>query len=186
MFGKERGIAMAVKKLGHVGIFAQDFEKMRDFYSKTIGLTITDQTPTAAFMSSQPEEEHHELLVAKAGDGQRTNVQQLSFSCQSLADIRGYYQKFKEQGVKVSRAVSHGNAVGLYFYDPEGNQCELYWTTPFKARQPYGVAVDLTRPESEILRDIEADVKIHGATGHRDPESLARQREQFIRDGMRV
>ena len=85
-----------------------------------------------------------------------------------------------------SRAVSHGNAVGLYFFDPEGNQCELYWTTPFKAKQPYGVAVDLTRTESEILSDIEADVKIHGATGHRDPASIARQREQFIRDGMRV
>lgn len=178
---------MPVKKLGHVGIFAQDFEKMRDFYSKTIGLTITDETPSAAFMSSQPEQEHHELLVAKASDAnQRTHVQQLSFSCQSLGDIVGFYQKFKAQGVRVSRAVSHGNAVGLYFYDPEGNHCELYWTTPFKARQPYGVAVDLTRPEEEILRDIEADVKIHGATGHRDPESFVRQREQFMRDGVRV
>ena len=39
---------MAVKKLGHVGIFAQDFEKMRDFYSKTIGLTVTDETPPVA------------------------------------------------------------------------------------------------------------------------------------------
>lgn len=177
---------MAVRKLGHVGIYAQDFAKMRDFYSQTIGLTITDETPTAAFMSSQPEEEHHELLVAKAGEGQRTSMQQLSFSCQSLSDIAGYYQKFKAQGVRVARAVSHGNAVGLYFYDPEGNYCELYWTTPFKARQPYGVAVDLTRPTDEILRSIEDDVKIHGATGHRDPESFVRQRAQFIRDGVRV
>ncbi|MBM3341295.1 MAG: glyoxalase [Betaproteobacteria bacterium] len=178
---------MAVRKLGHVGIFAQDFEKLRDFYSQTIGLTITDETPSAAFMSSNPEQEHHELLVAKAADAsQRTQVQQLSFSCQNLSDIIGFYQKFKAQGVKVSRAVSHGNAVGLYFYDPEGNHCELYWTTPFKARQPYGVAVDLTQPEAEILRGIEADVKIHGATGHRDPESFVRQREQFVRDGMRV
>jgi catechol-2,3-dioxygenase len=178
---------MAVRKLGHVGIFAQDYGKMRDFYSKTIGLTITDETPTAAFMSSNPEEEHHELLVAKANDSeQRTRMQQLSFSCQSLADIKGFYQKFKAQGVKVARAVSHGNAVGLYFYDPEDNYCELYWTTPFKARQPYGVAVDLTQPEADILRAIEADVKIHGATGHRDPESFVRQREQFIRDGVRV
>lgn len=176
---------MPVKKLGHVGIFAQDFEKMRDFYAKTIGLTITDETPNAAFMSSQPEQEHHELLVAKAVDAsERTNVQQLSWSCQSLADIVGYYQKFKAQGVKVARAVSHGNAVGLYFFDPEGNRCELYWTTPFQARQPYAVAVDLNRSEDEILRDIEADVKIHGATGHRDPESFVRQREQFARDGV--
>ena len=45
---QKRGVSMAVKKLGHVGIFAQDFEKMRDFYSKTIGLTVTDETPPDA------------------------------------------------------------------------------------------------------------------------------------------
>jgi hypothetical protein len=35
------------------------------------------------------------------------------------------------------------------------------------------------------LREIEADVKIHATTGHRDPESFVQQRKQFEREGIR-
>ena len=62
----------------------------------------------------------------------------------------------------------------------------MYWTTPWKARQPYGVAVDLTRDLAEVKRLVEEDVKVYGATGHRDPESFARQQEQLAREGIRV
>jgi hypothetical protein len=46
------------------------------------------------------------------------------------------------------------------------------------------VAIDVNRPVQEILKEIEADVKIHAATGHRDPESFVKQREQFEREGI--
>lgn len=177
---------MVIRKLGHVGIWAKDFEKVRDFYANVVGLTISDQTTDAAFMSSDPRREHHEFVVFRATQPeQHTSVQQISFSCEKLEDVVGYYKRFKDNNVKFSRVTSHGNAVGLYFYDPEGNHIEVYWTTPFEARQPYGVAIDLNRPVDEILKEIEADVKVHGTTGHRDPESFVKQREQFAREGIR-
>lgn len=177
---------MAIKKLGHVGIYAKDFDSIRDFYSKVIGLHISDQTNDVAFMTSDPKREHHELVVFRAKSAeQHTSVQQLSFSCEKLEDVVGYYKRFKENNVKFSRVTSHGNAVGLYFFDPEGNHCEVYWTTPFEAHQPYGVAIDLNRPVDEILKEVEADVKIYADTGHVDPDSYVRQREQFAREGIR-
>lgn len=176
---------MAIKKLGHVGIWAKDFEKMRDFYSQVLGLTISDQTNNAAFMSSDPKREHHEFVVFRAQEpDQHTSVQQISFSCEKLEDVIEYYHRFKRHGVRFSRVVSHGNAVGLYFFDPEGNRIEVYWTTPFEARQPYGVAIDINRPVAEILKEIEDDVKIYAATGHVDPDSFVKQREQFAREGI--
>jgi len=178
---------MGIKKLGHVGIWAQDFEGMRDFYSKIVGLTISDQSANAAFMTSDPAREHHELVVFRSQNPeQRTSVQQISFSCERLEDIVGYYQRFKANDVKFARITSHGNAVGLYFHDPEGNVIEVYWTTPFEARQPYGVAVDLNKPVAEILKEIEEDVRIHGATGHVDPDSFKVQRERLVAEGARV
>ena len=33
---------MSIKKLGHVGIYAQDFEAMRDFYTQVVGLQIAE------------------------------------------------------------------------------------------------------------------------------------------------
>jgi len=178
---------MSIRKLGHVGIYAQDLPTLRAFYRDMVGLKIADETPSAVFMSSDPDNEHHEFALFKAdAEHPATCVQQISFSCESLQDIINYYHRFKEHDVRFSRVVSHGNAVGLYFHDPEGNRCEVYWTTPWKAHQPYGVAVDLTKSEAEILREIEEDVKVYGATGHQDPDSFKVQREQFEREGIRV
>ena len=97
-----------------------------------------------------------------------------------------YYHRFKDNGVRFRSVTSHGNAVGLYFYDPEGNVCEVYWTTPWKAHQPYAVAVDLTRDLEEVKRLIEDDVREFGETGHRDPESFVRQQEQLAQAGIRI
>lgn len=178
---------MAIQKLGHVGIWAKDLPRMRDFYRDVVGLTIADETASAVFMSSDPDREHHEFVLFQSNaENTHTSVQQISFSCESLEDVVAYYHRFKDNNVRFERIVSHGNAVGLYFRDPEENRCEVYWTTPWKARQPYGVAVDLTRPVEDVLREIEEDVKMHGATGHSDPDSFRVQREQFARAGIRV
>ncbi|MBV9582095.1 MAG: VOC family protein [Chloroflexi bacterium] len=177
---------MSIKKLGHVGIYAQDLPRMRDFYSRIIGLQIADETSSAIFMSSDPDNEHHEFALFAGTPEQKTCVQQISFSCENLEDIVGYYNRFKENGVRFRSVTSHGNAVGLYFFDPEDNVCEVYWTTPWKAHQPYGVAVDLTQNLDEVKRLIQEDVKIYAETGHRDPESFEKQKEQFAREGIRV
>jgi catechol-2,3-dioxygenase len=178
---------MPIQKLGHVGIYANNLENMRDFYSRVVGLKVADEAANAVFMSSDPDREHHEFALFRAdGPDQKTCVQQISFSCENLEDIVAYYHTFKDNNVKFRSVTSHGNAVGLYFYDPEGNVCEVYWTTPWKAHQPYGVAVDLTRDLDEVKRLIQEDVAVYGATGHRDPESFVRQKEQLTAAGIRV
>src|SRR6202158_5263391 len=170
---------MAIQKLGHVGIYANDLPNMRDFYSRLVRLHIADEPSGAVFMSSDPDREHHEFVMFKSsGPDQQTCVQQLSFSCEKLEDVVQYYHRFKDNGVRFRSVTSHGNAVGLYFYDPEDNVCEVYWTTPCTARQPHGVAVDVTQGVDEVKRSIEQDVRIYASTGHRDPESFERQKEQ--------
>jgi catechol-2,3-dioxygenase len=177
---------MPIQKLGHVGIWAQDLPKMRDFYTRIVGLQIADEAPNAVFMSSDPDREHHEFVLFTGTPEQKTCVQQISFSCEKLEDVVDYYHRFKDNGVRFRSVTSHGNAVGLYFFDPEDNVCEVYWTTPWKAHQPYGVAVDLTQNLDEVKRLIQEDVKVYADSGHRDPESFARQREQFEAAGIRV
>jgi catechol-2,3-dioxygenase len=175
-----------IQKLGHVGIYAQDLPTMRDFYTRVVGLQIADEAPNAVFMSSDPDREHHEFVLFTGTPEQKTCVQQISFSCENLEDIVQYYNRFKDNNVRFRSVTSHGNAVGLYFFDPEDNVCEVYWTTPWKAHQPYGVAVDLTQDLDEVKRLIQADVEVYAETGHRDPESFERQKEQFEREGIRV
>jgi len=169
----------SVARLGHVGLHVHDLEKEKAFYRDIIGLTVTDEDPELGmvFMSAQPEVEHHELLLCRgrnAGADTRV-VQQVSFRCNSLDDVIGYYRRFKENDVKFDMIISHGNAVGVYVFDPEGNRIETYWNTGLKAKQPYGARIDLDKPAAELIKEIEASVAKYGATGFIDRERLTRQ-----------
>jgi catechol-2,3-dioxygenase len=141
--------------LGHVGLYVNDLGKMRDFYSRTLGLTISDEDLDRGicFLSAAPEAEHHELALVRAKDpDQKThNVQQVSFKVQSLDDVRAFYHRLQDAGMKIDRTVTHGIACSVYFFDPEDNRVELYFTTPYQVRQPFGEHIDLDRPDADLL-----------------------------------
>jgi len=141
--------------LGHVGLYCHDLGTMRDFYARILGLTISDEDLERGicFLSAAPEAEHHELALVQAKEpAQKThNVQQVSFKVKALDDVRAYYHRLLDAGVKIDRTVTHGIACSVYFYDPEDNRVELYYTTPYKVRQPLGESIDLDRPDADLL-----------------------------------
>ncbi|PKB78551.1 MAG: hypothetical protein BZY88_17840 [SAR202 cluster bacterium Io17-Chloro-G9] len=146
----------AIEALGHVGIYAEDIIKMRDFYSNVIGLKIADQDLDGrgmVFMSADPKREHHEFVLVK---GRVTNddarvIQQISFIVNSVEDLKDYYYRLKEENVTIDRTVSHGNALGMYFFDPEGNRIELYYRTGFDVPQPHGDPINMEDSVEELL-----------------------------------
>ena len=166
----------SVARLGHVGLHVQDLEKEKAFYRDIIGLTITDEDPELGmvFMSARPEEEHHELMLCAGRNvgAEARVVQQVSFRCNSLEDVLGFYRRFKEHGVKSDVILSHGNAIGIYVLDPEGNRCETYWNTGLKAKQPYALVLDLEKPAAELMKEVEESVRKYGETGFLDRERL--------------
>jgi hypothetical protein len=81
----------------------------------------------------------------------------------------------REHRVRIDMVVTHGNAIGIYFYDPEGNRCELYWKTGLAARQPFLEAIDLDQPAEAILARVRDLVARYGETGHVDHAFLAAQ-----------
>ena len=144
-----------VAGLGHVGLFCHDLRKMRDFYAGVIGLTISDEDLERGicFLSAAPEAEHHELALVQAKDpAQKTHhVQQVSFKVKSLDDVRAFHHRLKRAGMRIDRTITHGIACSVYFYDPEDNRIELYYTTPYQVRQPLGEPIDLDQPDAELL-----------------------------------
>jgi len=168
----------SIARLGHVGIFCKDLQKQKAFYRDVIGLQLTDEDPNMGmvFLSARPEEEHHEFLLC----GGRTVddvlvLQQVSFRCNELGDVIGYYDRLKKNDVKFDMVVSHGNAVGMYFRDPEDNRLEIYWNTGLKARQPYLEKVDLNEDPDQIMSKIRESVAKYGETGTVDMAALEAQ-----------
>jgi catechol-2,3-dioxygenase len=169
----------SIARLGHVGLHCDDLVRQMTFYRDVLGLQVTDQDIDVGliFLSSRPDEEHHELVLAagRSGAADARILQQISFRCDSLEDVREYYRRFKEHGVAFDMIVTHGNAIGIYFYDPEGNRCEVYWATGLAARQPYLERVDLEQPADEIMALVTRSVAKYGADGYVDMSILEAQ-----------
>ena len=144
--------------LGHVGIYAEDLMKQRDFYSRVIGLKIADEdleNRGMVFMSADPVAEHHEFVLMKGrvtADDAKV-IQQISFKVPTIGDLREYKRRLDAENITIERIVSHGNAFGMYFFDPEGNRVELYYRTGFPVPQPHGDLIDLERSDEELLGD---------------------------------
>jgi catechol-2,3-dioxygenase len=145
-----------VTGLGHVAIYAEDLMTQRDFYSRVLGLKIADEdldNRGMVFMSADPIAEHHEfvLIRGRVTSNDAKVVQQISFKVASIDDLRDLKRRIEAESLQVERIVSHGNAFGLYFFNPEGNRIELYYKTGFPVPQPHGDPIDLEQTDKELL-----------------------------------
>ena len=60
-----------IEALGHVGIHTNDIMKMRDFWTRVMGLTIADEDLEGrgmVFLTADPSREHHEFVLMKGRD----------------------------------------------------------------------------------------------------------------------
>ena len=148
-----------VTSLGHVGLYVRDIERSVAFYRDILGLKVSDRSPRGAvFMTAQDRlAEHHELLLApgRNDDGKANVVQQISFHCANVADVKEFYRIFVENNVPINRCVSHGNTVSIYAQDPDGNSVEVYWSNGVDVPQPFGKPMDLSKSEAEIMQQLE-------------------------------
>ena len=146
-----------IAELGHTGLWVKDLPRMKEFYTRVLGLQVTDEDEQEGmvFLSARPDAEHHELVLARGRvGGPETKVtHQISWRVASLDDVLEFHARFREQGIQVQQEVTHGNAVGIYFFDPEGNRNEVYWQTGRDVRQPFRKTLNLDQPADAVLAE---------------------------------
>lgn len=150
---------MAITGLGHTGFWVDDLEKMRDFYERVLGLAVTDEDEERGivFFSARPEEEHHEFVLQRgrtAPPGAKL-THQVSWRVDSLESIIEFHHRFRAEGIEVQQEVTHGNAIGIYFFDPEGNRNEVYLRLQRDVRQPFRKSLNLDLSPEEIFAEVE-------------------------------
>ena len=106
-------------------------------------------------MFSQPLHHHQLVLASGRVPGSPSSVMQMSFKVQSLTQLRQVRALALEHGASGLRAMNHGNALSIYFSDPERNTIEVYLDTPWYVPQPHGDPLDLDRPDDEIWAETE-------------------------------
>lgn len=141
----------------HIGFYVTDLQRMASFYARFLGFTITDRgrlgEAELVFLSRDPAEHHQIVLVAGRPTALTFNpINQISFRVDGFSGLRALYNRLREEQMPDITPVSHGNALSVYFRDPEGNRIELFIDTPWYVEQPLRIPMDMNRSDDELWR----------------------------------
>jgi len=146
----------------HMGFYVRDLERMARFYQHVLGFTETDQgdlgSTRLVFLSRDPEE-HHQVVLAtgRPHDLAFSVINQISFRVEDLATLRHVHGlAAADPAVTELMSATHGNAVSIYFRDPEGNRIEVFMDTPWYCEQPLREPIDLSQPDDSVMAQAEA------------------------------
>jgi len=148
----------------HMGIFVADLARMEDFYTRVLGFTATDRgslgSTRLVFLSRDPRE-HHQIVLASGRPGELpfNPINQISFRMAEFAGLREMHRRLEREGMREIAPVSHGNALSVYFRDPEGNRLELFVDTPWYVQQPLRVPMDMQLSDAQIWAWAEAEAR---------------------------
>jgi catechol-2,3-dioxygenase len=143
----------------HIGIYVRDLERMADFYSRVLGFAVSDRgeldTPhgkvSLVFLTRDPRDHHQIVLASGRPDSVPFNpINQISFRVQDFAGLRELHRAIQSEAVSEISPVSHGNALSVYFKDPEGNRIELFVDTPWYVDQPMRIPMDMSLPDQAL------------------------------------
>ena len=155
-----------------MGMFVADLARMRDFYTRVLGFTVTDsgamevmgemraQRIEFVFLSRDPKEHHQIVLASGKPEGLPFNpINQISFRMAEFSGLREMYRRVVKEKVKELYPASHGNALSVYFHDPEGNRIELFVDTPWYVQQPLRVPMDMELSDDELWKWAETEAR---------------------------
>ena len=151
--------------MAHMGIACIDIDKMIAFYTQTFDLHLTDRGIGGtfkfplAFMSASPTQHHQVALAQNRAPGTPSTVMQVSFKVETLDHLREARARALRLGATKLYGLNHGNAISIYFMDPEENQVEVYLDTPWFVSQPHGDPLDLDKTDAEIWAETERVVR---------------------------
>jgi catechol-2,3-dioxygenase len=138
-----------------MGMFVADVARMEDFYTRLLGFSVTDRGKLGSFdlvfLSRDPREHHQIVLCAGRPEGLSFNpINQISFRMTEFAGLREMHRRLAAEKVRELHPVSHGNALSVYFLDPEGNRIELFVDTPWYVTQPLRIPMDMSLSDTDL------------------------------------
>lgn len=118
----------------HCVLKVRHLDAMVTFYCEALGFVVADRgaigpDQSLAFLSGNSSDHHQLGLLEGRGDDDR------------IGD---------------GLPVTHGNAVSVYFKDPEGNGIEIFCDTPWHVPQPQLKGWEPSTSAEEVLASVEA------------------------------
>jgi catechol 2,3-dioxygenase-like lactoylglutathione lyase family enzyme len=153
----------------HIGIYAHDIEAMSTFYKTFLEFAETDRgvlvddtggSKQIVFLSRDPDEHHQIVMVAGRPKTLAFNpINQISLKADSIETLQDFHRRLQAAPVTDIKPITHGNALSVYFLDPEGNRLELYIDMPWYVSQPCRVIAPIDLPAPELMKWVETHAR---------------------------
>jgi catechol 2,3-dioxygenase-like lactoylglutathione lyase family enzyme len=112
-----------VRRLGHATLSTPDIDQQIDYYSRVLGLIVTDRGKDRAFLSSRQGLEAIELVKGEPG-----KLKRVSFQIAPGSDLGDVVKDLEKHGIKCERrqGISPGITHAVTFEDPKGTPVDLF------------------------------------------------------------
>lgn len=146
----------------HCVLKVRDLDAMAEFYCDTLGFRIADRGPIRGdteivFLSGSSSDHHQMALMGGRGPEDGGSLDHNAFRVDSVSDVKALHDRLAaDDRVDGSFPITHGNAVSVYFADPEGNGIEVFCDTPWHVQQPQAKRWDPSLPADEVLAAVKA------------------------------
>ncbi|KAK4574870.1 hypothetical protein LTR86_001712 [Recurvomyces mirabilis] len=120
-------IVTAPGKLAHVVLRTSNFNKLRDFYLKFLGATVSFENEFMALLTY--DDEHHRLGIIIIPDLAAKNpgtcgLEHIAFTYSDLQTLALVYLQRQKHGIEPFWCINHGPTISVYTHDPDGNILE--------------------------------------------------------------
>ena len=121
------------RQLGHLVLRVRDLEASEKWYQEILGLHTTNKRPGGmTFMSAKQGSSHELALVSVGSDApgpeeSRVGLYHFAWEMESFDDLKALYEHMKAKDVNIGGIGDHGISLGVYLFDPDGNEIEVYY-----------------------------------------------------------
>lgn len=147
----------------HCVLKVRDLEAMVNFYCDALGFKLADQGDLGrdqeiAFLSGSSTDHHQLGLMTGRSNDDTTSLDHNAFRVESVEDVQAMVKWIEaDDRIGAGFPVTHGNAVSVYFNDPEGNGIEIFCDTPWHVQQPQVRGWDPAQSAEQVLETVKAN-----------------------------
>lgn len=135
------------------------------FYCDTLGFRLADRgglgpDTEIAFLSGSSSDHHQIGLMTGRSEEETGSLDHNAFRVESVSDVKEMVDRVEaDDRVASGFPATHGNAVSVYFSDPEGNGIEVFCDTPWHVKQPQVRRWDPSLSAEEVLAFVESEFR---------------------------
>lgn len=123
-----------VKRVGHVVLYVRDPESSARWYAEILGMKVSARVSGGPYKGgifmTFGESDHDLALFPDTSGSQRgKEFEHIGLEVDCGGDInrlRRLYGWMLRHNVRISEILDHGVSTGIYFFDPDGHQLEVF------------------------------------------------------------